>query len=320
MSSIDIEFEGEADRVTIIPSQDGGYDLFVASINYTTYNTVTRLHLLPTGTVDGEQTQYQGTLSTFDGRRGPFGPDGRRFLAKDSSFSGRVIIYDLDNPELNINLVGHSNPVMSAAFSPDGTLVSTAAWDGYGKLWNASTGELLHDFGPSGAQNWETNFSPDEKYVLVANAGKQAAVKIWLVFNVSAEPVTIANFGNWIRIVSWTSDSKLLAAGSYRIIQIFSMDKGKVIQRWEIEDRLNFESWDLFWIEGKESSLKLAYRTTAGLEVYDFKMNLKYRWGPDAYAQCDSGSSGDGIYTIKSKGWIGGGDADQSIRFYEFPV
>ncbi|KAI9157944.1 WD40 repeat-like protein [Paramyrothecium foliicola] len=311
------DFEGEPDGITIVPDKNGGYNVLVDFLNYTTGDGTTLFHLSPKGLVEGEQIQYQGRFSVFDGRRQPLSQDFRRFLLINGH---QVNIRDLDNPQSTIALVGHTNSIMSAAFSPDGYLVSTASWDNSGRVWNASTGEVIHTFGSTGGQNWKTNFSPDGKYVTVANAGKQAAVKIWPVSNMAANPMIITNFGNWVRTVSWSPDSKFIAAGSYGLVQIFSIDEQKVVQRWEMEDRLNFESWDLLWIESDDSGLKLAYRTTAGLEVYDFKANLKYRWGPDAYAQYDGGGSGDGTNVIRSKGWIGGRDADGNARFYKFPI
>ncbi|KAI1736422.1 hypothetical protein F4680DRAFT_432125 [Xylaria scruposa] len=321
VSSVRTDFEGNAERVIILSGQNDGYDVFISSYNYSTHDTITGVHLSPEGNIIGGQTQYLGGFSSFDGSRGPFSRDGQRFLAQTgtSPRSELVIIYDIDNPNSNVTLVGHTDSIMSSAFSPDGKYVSTAAWDGYAKVWNASTGELLHTFGPTGGQNWLTNFSPDGKYVLMTNAGKAPAVNIWPVANMSAEPMVFKNFGDWIRTASWTSDSRFLAVGSYGLIQVISVQDQKIIQRWESEDRYGYEPWNLFWIES-ESGLKLAYRVTAGLEVYDFEANLKYRWGPDDYAQYNGGGSGDGTYVIKSKGWIGGGDADQNVRFYEFPI
>ncbi|KAI0187019.1 WD40-repeat-containing domain protein [Astrocystis sublimbata] len=321
VSTVMTNFEGEAERVAILSAQNGGYDVFISSsISYIT-RVITGLHLSSEGTIIGEQTQYPGGFSTFDEIRSPFSRDGQRFLAITGTRPPNAIavIYDIDQPDSNVTLVGHTDSIMSSAFSPDGQYVSTASWDGYGKVWNASTGELVHTFGPTGGQNWLTNFSPDGKYLLMTSAGEEPAVNIWPVADFSAEPIVFKGFGDWVRTASWTSDSKLLAVGSYGLIEVISIQDQKVVQRWESEDRTKFEAWNLYWIE-TESGLKLAYRETAGLEMYDFETNLKYRWGPDDYAQYNGGGSGDGTYALKSKGWIGGRDADQSVRFYEFPV
>ncbi|CAH0028558.1 unnamed protein product [Clonostachys rhizophaga] len=317
VSSVLTDASGSANTVSIFPDVDEGYSVFVATSD-TASNKVTRFRFSSGGAVVGEQTQYDGLLSTFDGRRGPFNEDGRRFLAATDRSVRQLTIYDVDNPDSNVVLTGHTDRLISAAFSPDGALVSTASWDQSMKLWNASTGELVHSFGPSGGQNWKTNFSPDGKYVVLGTSAAKGTVNIWSLADVTAPPIVISNFGDWVRTASWTSDSKFIAAGTYGIVQVYSMDEQKVIQRWQTEDP-RFESWELFWIE-EESGLKLAYRITAGLEVYDFESNLKYRWGPHAYAQYNGGGSGDDTTLIKSRGWIGGSDADADVRFYDFSV
>jgi len=323
-AKIGIDFIGSADSVSILAAQDGGsgYNVLVGLTNYSTQSVVTHMRLSTEGALQDEQTQYTGSFSGFDGRRGSFSANGQRFIVLTGTSwprNNQAVIYEVDDPAANLTLVGHTDSIMSAVFSPDGSLVSTAAWDGSGRVWNATTGELLHTFGPSGGQDWITTFSPDGKWVSVASAGKNPAVNIWPVDDFSAEPITIGGFKNWVRTASWTSDSKLFAVGSYGIVQVYSMEEKRVVQHWEMEDHVSFESWDLVWIEA-ESGLKLAYRTTAGLEVYDFEANLKYRWGPDDFAQYDGGGSGGGTVVINSKGWIGGADADGSIRFYEFPI
>ncbi|KAJ3564023.1 hypothetical protein NPX13_g7988 [Xylaria arbuscula] len=299
VSSVKIDYEGSADRVTIFSGQNGGYDVFVHTYNYSTHDAITSLHLSPEGT--------------------PL--DGQRFIALTGANlrNDVAIIYDVDKPESNITLTGHTDSIMSAAFSPDGKYVSTTAWDSYSKIWNASTGELIHTFGPTGGQNWLTNFSPDGKYVLMANAGKNTAVNIWPVANFSSEPIVFNGFNDWVRQASWTSDNKLLAIGCYGLILVVSVEDQKVLQRWESEDKHGYETWSLTWIES-ESGLKLAYRETAGLEMYDFETNLKYRWGPDDYAQYNGGGSGGDTVVIKSKSLIGGTDADGSVRLYDFPI
>jgi WD40 repeat protein len=304
ITSLSVGQKGSADSVSVIQGSDSGYDVFVESDNYPQPGTITHVRLSSSGTAIGSITDYLGGFTRrIDGRRGPFSPDGRRFITVGSRPLDReVVIYDLDRNNSNVTLTGHLDTIISAVFSPDGSLVSSTGWDGYGRIWNASTGELLHNLGPSNSQNWLTNFSPDGKYVAVTNAGKESSVKIWPISNLSAEPIAIRNFKSWIRSAAWSSDSKFLAAGTYGLVQVFSMDEQKVVQRWECEDP-NYEAGSISWIENEGSGLK-----------------LKYRWGPEGHAQYNGAGSGDTTFVLKSKDWIGGGDADASTRFYEIPL
>jgi WD40 repeat protein len=322
LSTFKLKYNGEVNQIEMLPAPGGGYDLLISSLNYTARDdTITRVQISVDGTPKGEQILYPGRFSSFD--KTPFSSDGRRILASNMpsnrATDSITIAYDLDKPGSNVTMAGHGDWVMSSAFSPDGKYISTASWDGYAKVWNSTTGEVLHTFGPTGGQNWLTNFSPDGKYVLMTSAGTGGpAVNLWPVANFSAEPIVIKEFRDWIRTAAWTSDSELLAVGEYGLIYVYSMKEQKIVQKWVMEDRSNYETWELAWIESN-SGRKLTYRTTGGLEVYDFETNLKYRWGPDDFDRYN-GASGDSTMVIKSKGLIGGVDPDSTIRLYKFQV
>jgi WD40 repeat protein len=44
-------------------------------------------------------------------------------------------------------LHGHSDSVVSAAFSPDGTRIVTASWDKTARIWDVATGEEITAIG-----------------------------------------------------------------------------------------------------------------------------------------------------------------------------
>src|ERR1700757_5218547 len=44
-------------------------------------------------------------------------------------------------PKLRATLQGHTNPVVSVAFSPDGKTLASASYDGMLKLWDMTTGK-----------------------------------------------------------------------------------------------------------------------------------------------------------------------------------
>ena len=71
---------------------------------------------------------------------------------------------------------GHQRPVLSAAFSPDGTRIVTASMDNTARLWDTVTGTeimvLHHENEVSSAA-----FSPDGARIVTASADKTA--RIW---------------------------------------------------------------------------------------------------------------------------------------------
>ena len=63
-------------------------------------------------------------------------PDGRQLIVEDR-------VYDALDGSLDFTLVGHTNQVPRAAFSPDGKLIATGSWDETAKIWDRATGQLL---------------------------------------------------------------------------------------------------------------------------------------------------------------------------------
>jgi WD40 repeat protein len=67
--------------------------------------------------------------------------------------------------------------VNSAVFSPDGTMVLTAADDGTVILWDAKTGQEMRRFVGHTAGIRAVAISPDSKYVATASDDK--TVRVW---------------------------------------------------------------------------------------------------------------------------------------------
>jgi hypothetical protein len=76
-----------------------------------------------------------------------------------------------------ITLRGHTDALLSAAYSPDGKTIVTASKDGTAKIWDAASGRELDTL--RGHTDWVTSaaYSPDGKTIVTANRGGTA--KIW---------------------------------------------------------------------------------------------------------------------------------------------
>ncbi len=68
-----------------------------------------------------------------------FSPDGRLI----SVASSEVKFYEVASGRESLKLSGHTLPVGSVRFSPDGKQIVTGSEDGSARMWNAQTGELL---------------------------------------------------------------------------------------------------------------------------------------------------------------------------------
>lgn len=73
-------------------------------------------------------------------------------------------------------LLGHTNFVTTAAFSPDGRLVVTGGWDGTARVWEPATGRSVAELRGHTDRVSSLRFSPDGKSIVTASDDKTACI------------------------------------------------------------------------------------------------------------------------------------------------
>ena len=92
-----------------------------------------------------------------------------------------------------VTLVGHKAWLISADFSPDGSLVLTGGYDRDVRVWDAQTGEcLVTHVGNRGAVNVARFLS---RGFLLATAGGDGTARIWTTGNVETPRLLLASHG-----------------------------------------------------------------------------------------------------------------------------
>jgi hypothetical protein len=107
-------------------------------------------------------------------------------------------------------LLAHSDTVLAARFSSDGTLILTASADGMARIWSAATGSLTRTIPVGGTIN-SAAFSPDGAAVATGSDDRQA--HLWDVAT-GKELKSFEGHGAAVNDVAFSADGKQLVTAS----------------------------------------------------------------------------------------------------------
>ncbi|MCW3054409.1 MAG: hypothetical protein JWN14_3579, partial [Chthonomonadales bacterium] len=122
-------------------------------------------------------------------------------------------------------LQGHTAPVLSAAFSPDGKRIVTGSGDNTAKVWNADTGK--NPLTLKGHMNAVTSvaFSPDGKRIVTGSW--DCTAKIW-DSRTGKEIETLKGHTNQITSVAFSPNGKWIVTGSFdKTAKVWDAGTGK---------------------------------------------------------------------------------------------
>ncbi len=149
-----------------------------------------------------------------------FSPDGRTFVTGGREFSS-VQLWNAQTHQLLGNLNGLKGMVSSVAFSPDGSILATASWDGRLRLWNVQHRSLTTTIAGHTDSAQSVAFTPDGK--TLASSGRDATARLWDVRTHRRLATLSGHIGIvWSAVVS--PDGKTLATtGDDRTVRLWDI-------------------------------------------------------------------------------------------------
>ena len=125
-------------------------------------------------------------------------------------------------------LNGHSYPITSVAYSPDGTKIISGSWDNTIKILDANTGECLKTLEGHSNVVRSVAYSPDGRKIISGSTDK--TIKIWNA-NRGKYLQTLEGHSDRVYSVAYSPDGKRIISGSQdKTVKIWDANTGECLK------------------------------------------------------------------------------------------
>lgn len=230
--------------------------------------------------------------------------DDREEQARDESILPEPSV-PLAGVTLQGTLSGHTYPVTSVAWSPDGKWLASCSNDKTIRLWDATTGALMRILEGHSDSICSVAWSPDSRWL--ASGSYDGTIRIWNPIT-DALPNILADHTDCVTSVAWSPDGRWLASGStdetVRLWQIGVGIKQKVLKSLTNNSSIRHVAWspDGKWFASgsDDGMVRLWYPTldvpARSLRGHESKVN-SVAWSLDGK-------------------WLASGSADKTVRLW----
>lgn len=126
-------------------------------------------------------------------------------------------------------LSGHTGPVTSVAFSPDGHTLVSGSLDKTVCVWEINFGQVLHVLRHHTDGIWCVAYSPDGR--TVASGGRDSTVYLWNI--VTGFPRHTLKLKSGVTSLAFSPDGRTLVTGSHdSSVQLWDTDTGALQRTW----------------------------------------------------------------------------------------
>jgi WD40 repeat protein len=154
---------------------------------------------------------------------GAFSRDGRQAITWIGS---TVRLWDPATGRETALFAGHTEKVQTAAFSPDGTQVISASFDGTARIWQATPARLTGQLNEVGRSFERAAFSADTRSIAIATA--EDGVRVWNLSH--GTPAHVLRSGmRMFQSVAFSPDGARVVAQTTPYAEILEAGSGKVV-------------------------------------------------------------------------------------------
>lgn len=156
--------------------------------------------------------------------------------------AGEVIVWNSNNGQKLINLVGHNSEVFNAEFSYGDRLIASASLDSSSKIWETNTGKLIADLKHKSRVN-NAKFSRTGNYLVTAS--NDGFARIYNTQNWQLIKEFTPDNGQRLNTVLLTKDNKtIITAGSQGVIKFWNFqdllaNKSTLIKSFNVRNTNN---------------------------------------------------------------------------------